>query len=993
MSKILFIGLDAADWELLSAKVASGTLPHLARLIEEGTSGPLRSLYPLFSPSLWATMATGKRAHEHGITGFTLPDDSGIGLRPYNSTSRRSPAIWNMLSHSKKISNVVGWWTTAPAEAIDGVMIDETFRIARRPVNEPWNVAPKSVSPESHAETVANERVHPQKLSEALIRFLVPKLYEIDPSTDFRIAAIAKILAEDLTTLQTALRLMVQAPWDFTTLYLVGLDSLSHLAMRYRDPAFAGEDARDCELYGNVVDRAYELYDRWIGQLLDAVDEKTTIVVASDHGFYHDARKPSSLGIQETAPAIQHAPIGTLIMKGPSLRKRATLAHASILDLCPTLLALLDLPIGRDMPGNVLVKAFLHAPILKKISSWNHCWQAPMSAATPSPEATEAALRQLISLGYLQEIPTNKQTAIQEAQCNQFLHRALSFLSEERLDQALPLLEKARVISQQGKPFCARTDILSELANAYLLLGEKRRAATFFYRLVRCRRRDAREAAQEFWKKAAAASSAPLSFSEAWEVRRLMARANLNEEAMQFTLALARFLAHSKEHDLSLLFSYAEKNPHDSFANLSAGALALQAARCSGTGASDTHAWEEKGIAALEHVAAFAREEAEPLAHLAEHYHQTSRFKKAEECARTALDRNPLHAASWLALATALTHQSAWEAAWEAAQQAKRSILKRSNAYALLAIIAREGKKEPNRARRYQAMAARSEIFLKKIAHSSFFSETKISTLEKKVSENFSQSSPEKKPTKKKNLSAKNADPSFLEIERFKKNYSRCSARNEEHSTGVYSDTRGHEHRSDAAMRCYSFFENALETPIIVTGLPRSGTSLLMQMLSAGGIPVDTDHQRSADEHNPRGYFEQEKVKNIACDPHFLKAGMATKIVIPLSFHLPLQKRYHVLWIQRDLEEVITSQERMAGLSATRAELEEVYRHYEQRTATFFQHAAWPLLTLKHASIFEDPKKTAHAIADFLQKDLAIEAMVASVIPNLHRVRAPRRSS
>ena len=110
MSKILFIGLDAADWELVSAKVANGKLPHLASLIAQGVRGPLRSIYPLFSPSLWATIATGKRPYEHGVTGFTLPDDLGSGLRPYDRTLRRSPAIWNMLTYYKKTSHIVGWW-------------------------------------------------------------------------------------------------------------------------------------------------------------------------------------------------------------------------------------------------------------------------------------------------------------------------------------------------------------------------------------------------------------------------------------------------------------------------------------------------------------------------------------------------------------------------------------------------------------------------------------------------------------------------------------------------------------------------------------------------------------------------------------------------------------------------------------------------------------------------------------------------------------------
>jgi len=247
MSKILLIGLDAADWGILSTKIASGELPHLAQLMASGASGSLRSIHPLFSPALWATIATGKRPYEHGITGFTLSDAAGAGLHAYDSTARRVPAIWNMLSHAEKTSHVVGWWNTAPVEKIQGVMVDETFRVAHSPSYEPWKIEKSSVSPEDYAELLAKERVHPQELPESLLRTLVPKLYEIDPSTDFRLSAIAKILAEDLTTLQTTLRLMSEKSWDFTTPYLIGIDCLSHLGIACRAPALSGEKERDVE--------------------------------------------------------------------------------------------------------------------------------------------------------------------------------------------------------------------------------------------------------------------------------------------------------------------------------------------------------------------------------------------------------------------------------------------------------------------------------------------------------------------------------------------------------------------------------------------------------------------------------------------------------------------------------------------------------------------------------------------------------------------------
>src|SRR5262249_30630691 len=100
---------------------------------------------------------------------------------------------------------------------------------------------------------------------------------------------------------------------------------------------------------------------------------------------------------------------------------------------------------------------------------------------------------------------------------------------------------------------------------------------------------------------------------------------------------------------------------------------------------------------------------------------------------------------------------------------------------------------------------------------------------------------------------------------------------------------------------------------IIVSGLPRSGTSLMMQMLDGGGVPVLTDNIRAADTDNPRGYYEFEPVKATKRDATWLPAarGKAVKMVSQLLYHLPPGETYRVLFLERDLEEVLASQEKM----------------------------------------------------------------------------------
>src|SRR5271169_2606440 len=99
----------------------------------------------------------------------------------------------------------------------------------------------------------------------------------------------------------------------------------------------------------------------------------------------------------------------------------------------------------------------------------------------------------------------------------------------------------------------------------------------------------------------------------------------------------------------------------------------------------------------------------------------------------------------------------------------------------------------------------------------------------------------------------------------------------------------------------------------IVSGLPRSGTSLMMQMLDNGGVTVVTDNVRAADTDNPRGYYEFEQVKKIKEDVSWLPEtrGKAFKMVSQLLYELPSSQRYRIIFMERDMDEMLLSQEKM----------------------------------------------------------------------------------
>ncbi len=182
---------------------------------------------------------------------------------------------------------------------------------------------------------------------------------------------------------------------------------------------------------------------------------------------------------------------------------------------------------------------------------------------------------------------------------------------------------------------------------------------------------------------------------------------------------------------------------------------------------------------------------------------------------------------------------------------------------------------------------------------------------------------------------------------------------------------------------------------IVVSGLPRSGTSMVMKMLSDGGIVLVTDGLRKPDTDNPKGYFELEQVKELGKEKSWLTGarGKAVKIISQLLVHLPPQNNYAVLFIRRDLEEVLSSQRAMLirrgepadGDDARMAELFE--KHLRQVEGWVSRQPNIEVLFLDHGKILENPLQGAQRIAEFLNQPLNIEKMARAVDPKLYRNR------
>src|SRR4051812_26977188 len=173
--RVMLIGWDAADWKVIRPLLAAGQMPNLARLIAGGVHGNIATIYPVLSPMLWTSIATGKRAYKHGIHGFSEPLPDGSGIRPITLLARRTKAVWNILNQTGHRSIIVGWWPSHPAEPINGVMVSNHFEQALAEPNMTRPLPAGAVHPSSLASSLAELRVNPTELTGEFLRFFVPE--------------------------------------------------------------------------------------------------------------------------------------------------------------------------------------------------------------------------------------------------------------------------------------------------------------------------------------------------------------------------------------------------------------------------------------------------------------------------------------------------------------------------------------------------------------------------------------------------------------------------------------------------------------------------------------------------------------------------------------------------------------------------------------------------------------------------------------------------
>lgn len=186
------------------------------------------------------------------------------------------------------------------------------------------------------------------------------------------------------------------------------------------------------------------------------------------------------------------------------------------------------------------------------------------------------------------------------------------------------------------------------------------------------------------------------------------------------------------------------------------------------------------------------------------------------------------------------------------------------------------------------------------------------------------------------------------------------------------------------------------ETVVIVSGLPRSGTSMMMKMLEAGGLEVLTDNLRTADRDNPRGYYEFERVKQLEHDKSWVAdaKGTVVKVISQLLYHLPEDHTYKLVFMRRRMEEMLASQRRMLVRrgevldKVSDRQMAQLFRKHLDRVREWLDRQPnFDVIYVSYNEVLRSPLQQARAINRFFDGELDVRAMVDVVDPALYRQR------
>ncbi|HHJ34551.1 MAG TPA: tetratricopeptide repeat protein, partial [Gammaproteobacteria bacterium] len=855
--------------------------------------------------------------------------------QPVSNLSRRTKAIWNILNQEKKRSNVIAWWPSSPVEPINGVMVSNHYQSVVAPLDEPWPMPDGTVHPGTLADQFAEARFHPQELMADAVQAFVPDAHKIDQDKDKRLVSVMKILAECTSVHSATTLAMDQGDWDLTAVYHDAIDHFCHGFMKFHPPRRKHIHEEDYELYKGVIDAAYCYHDMMLGGLLQKAGEDTTVIIVSDHGFHPDHNRPVEIPTQPAGPAIEHRDFGIFVAAGPGIKHDEIIHGASQLDVTPTILSLFDLPIGNDMDGRVLSEIYQQEKPISYINSWDEvagdC--AMYSAEEQSdPIASKEAIKQLIALGYIDEMGGDMQKNVTRMANELQFNLAMSYMDANIHTEAVPILENLYT----ENPDQHRYGI--QLSLCYRALEDIPALEKLVERLHK-RRITQSENAQEALKKFQAKENLPEDISDE-KLREWISSLSDHNKKVWKRLKVE---SNIPVFDTEYLRGYvaAAKGKHEE---------------------------------ALKHL--LIAEKAQSIRpglqiQIGETYLYLKQWENAERAFNRALKIESENPHAYLGLARVYLSRRRPKPAAQAAIKTISLIYEYPMAHFCLgrALI---------QMKRYQEAETAILIAIKqnpnfKQAH------TRIALLY------------ERQLMQADKAREHRAVAKLISKEQIRQNKNR-NAFIKDQSKTVY-----HPHLS----RRGSYLNKSNKCINIVTGLPRSGTSMMMQMLQKGGLTLLSDEQRQADENNPRGYYEYADVMRLHTDNSWIGEGIdrCLKVIAQLIQNLPDEYDYRIVFMQRDMDEVLASQSTMLGRlkSAQQSDDNNIRKAYNVQLNQLDRWISTKnnieILYVDYSKAIENPRSTAEALNRFNNGKLDEQAMCIAVDPTLYRERADLQTS
>jgi len=359
----------------VTTAAAEGRLPNFGRLLDSGSVVHLATLHPTSAPTVWAAVATGKLPQKNGVrsAGIYVPDggDDSIRLLPdycfangvirfglltelgHSSAAVRSRTLWGILSGAGISTGVVNWPLTYPASSVRGYVVSDRFVQAAQspsgfddahlayPPELVSELAPVLQSPDE--EGASHNSVPPE----------IPDRHKEAGRTDRAYDRIVRAL-------------QASRPADVTIIRYGSLDPIGHYFLRYAEPSqFGNVTEQERRRYGPVLEDHYRLMDDAIGRAISTLGPDDLLLVISAYGMeplgFGKRLLEQVIGDPELSGSHEAAPDGFLLAYGPKVARGRPLRRASVVDVTPTVLYFLGLPVGRDMDGYVRTDLFLPA--------------------------------------------------------------------------------------------------------------------------------------------------------------------------------------------------------------------------------------------------------------------------------------------------------------------------------------------------------------------------------------------------------------------------------------------------------------------------------------------------------------------------------------------------------------------------------------------------------------------------------------------------------